>query len=521
MPARRLLVRKIREILRLKHERGLSHRAIAQACGIGVGTVSVYLQRTAQRGLGWPLPAELDDAAIEARVFPRAAPVHDRIQPDCAYIHRELKRDSVTLQLLWEEYAQVHPNGYRRSQFCEIYRQWARRLRPSMRQVHRAGEKTFIDFSGKRPALVDRHTGELRRVELFVAVLGASSFTYAEAAATQQLPDWVDAHTRMVEYYAGTTALWVPDQLKSAITRPCRYEPGVNRTYEDLAAHYGAVVVPARPRKPRDKAAVEAAVLLAQRWILARLRHETFFSLGALNAAIRVLLDELNDRPMKKLGISRRALYEQLDRPALRPLPATRYVLAYWKQCRVNIDYHVIVERHAYSVPFQLLREQVEVRYTTTTVEVFFKGRRVSSHLRRYDGQSSTVAEHMPSAHRAHAEWTPSRLIRWAEKVGPATGELVARILQSRPHPEQGYKAVLGLMRLGRQHGNPRLDAASARAIALGSCRFHTVKNILATGQDRLPVEPPAETAPTAPTPTHANIRGADYYAAAKEEDRC
>ena len=517
MPARRLLVRKIREVLRLKHERGLSHRAIAQACAIGVGTVSLYLQRTAQRGLGWPLPAELDDAVLEARLFRRAAPAHDRVRPDCAYIHRELKRDGVTLQLLWEEYAQVHPNGYRRTQFCEIYRQWARRLRPSMRQVHRAGEKTFIDFSGKRPTLVDPRTGEVRRVELFVAVLGASSLTYVEATATQQLPDWVDAHTRMVEYFGGTTALWVPDQLKSAITRPCRYEPGVNRTYEDLAAHYGAVVVPARPRKPRDKAAVEGAVLLAQRWILARLRDETFFSLGALNQAIRVLLDELNDRPMKKLGVSRRALYEQLDRPALQPLPATRYVLAQWKLCRLNIDYHVLVERHAYSVPFQLLREQVEIRYTTTTVEVFFKGRRVSSHRRRYDGQPSTVAEHMPSAHRAHAEWTPSRLIRWAEKVGPATGELVARILESRPHPEQGYKAVLGLMRLGRQHGNPRLDAASARAIALGSCRFHTVKNILATGQDRLPLEPPAE---TAPTPTHANIRGADYYAATNEEDR-
>ena len=518
MPARRLLMRKIREILRLKHERGLSHRAIAQACAIGVGTVSLYLQRTTQQGLGWPLPAELDDAALEARLFPRAAPVRERVRPDCAHIHRELKRDGVTLQLLWEEYAQVHPNGYRYTQFCEIYRQWARRLRPSMRQVHRAGEKTFIDFSGKRPTLVDPRTGEVRRVELFVAALGGSSFTYAEATATQQLPNWVDAHTHMVEYFGGTTALWVPDQLKSAITRPCRYEPGVNRTYEDLAAHYGAVVVPARPRKPRDKAAVEGAVLLAQRWILARLRDETFFSLGALNAAIRVLLDELNDRPMKKLGISRRALYEQLDRPALQPLPATRYVLAYWKHCRANMDYHIVVERHDYSVPFQLLREQVEVRYTTTTVEVFFKGRRVASHPRRYDGQPSTVAEHMPSAHRAHAEWTPSRLIRWAEKVGPATGELVTRILESRPHPEQGYKAVLGLMRLGRQHGNPRLDAASARAMALGSCRFHTVKNILAAGQDHLPLEPPAE---TAPTPTHANIRGADYYAATSEEDRC
>ena len=396
MPARRLLVRKIREVLRLKHERGLSHRAIAQACAIGVGTVSLYLQRTAQRGLGWPLPAELDDAALEARLFRLDASAQDRVRPDCAYIHRELQRDGVTLQLLWEEYAQVHPDGYRRTQFCEIYRQWARRLRPSMRQVHRAGEKTFIDFSGKRPTLIDPRTGEVRRVELFVAVLGASSLTYAEATATQQLPDWVDAHTRMVEYFGGTTALWVPDQLKSAITRPCRYEPGVNRTYEDLATHYGAVVVPARPRKPRDKAVVEGAVLLAQRWILARLRDETFFSLGALNQAIRVLLDELNDRPMKKLGISRRALYEQLDRPALRPRPATRYVLAYWKLCRVSMDYHVLVERHDYSVPFQLLREQVEVRYTTTTVEVFFKGRRVSSHLRRYDGQPSTVAEHMP-----------------------------------------------------------------------------------------------------------------------------
>ena len=387
-----------------------------------------------------------------------------------------------------------------------------------MRQVHRAGEKTFIDFSGKRPTLVDGRTGATRRVELFVAVLGASRLTYAEATETQQLPAWVDAHVRMVEYFGGATTLWVPDQLKSAVTRPCRYEAGVNRTYEDLAAHYGAVVIPARPGKPRDKGAVETGVLLAQRWILARLRNQTFFDLGALNAAIRVLLDDLNDRPMKELGVSRRALYEQLDRPALRSLPADRYVLAQWKRCRVNIDYHILVERHAYSVPFQLLRAQVDVRYTTATVEVFCKGRRVASHRRRYDGQPSTAAEHMPSAHRAHAEWTPSRLIRWAEKVGPATGQLAARILQSRPHPEQGYRAVLGIMRLGRRHGDARLDAACARAMALGSCRFHTVKNILAAGQDRLPLEPPAE---TTPTPTHANIRGAAYYAATTREDPC
>ena len=494
MPARRLLMRKIREALRLKHERGLSHRAIAQACAIGVGTVTLYLKRTAQQGFGWPLPAELDDAALEARLFPRPVPVRDRVRPDCAYIHRELKRDGVTLQLLWEEHLQVHPSGYRYTQFCEFYRRWVKRLRPSMRQIHRAGEKTFIDFSGKRPSLVDRRTGELRPVELFVSVLGASSLTYAEATETQQLPDWVNAHIRMAEYFGGSTTMWVPDQLKSAITRPCRYEPGVNRTYEDLAAHYGAVVIPARPRKPRDKAAVENCVLIAQRWILARLRDQTFFELGPLNAAIRVLLDELNDRPMKKLGVSRRVLYEQLDRPALRPLPAARYVLAQWKRCSVNIDYHVAVEHHVYSVPYQLVREQVEVRYTTNTVEIFHRDKRIASHRRRYDRQPSTIAEHMPSAHRAHAEWSPSRLIGWANKVGTATGKLVAQILQSRPHPEQGYRPCLGIMQLGRRHGNVRLEAACARALALGSCRYQTVKNILSAGQDHLPIEPPTET---------------------------
>ena len=386
MPARRLLMRKIREILRLKHEQGLSHREIALACVISAGTVSRYLQKAAARGLGWPLPAELDDAALEAGLFGRREPVRHRLRarPDCAYIHRELKRDGVTLQLLWEEYVQVYPDGYRYTQFCELYRHWVKRLRPSMRQVHRAGEKTFIDFSGKRPSLVDRRTGELRPVELFVSVLGASNLTYAEATRTQQLPDWVDAHIHMVEYFGGSTTMWVPDQLKSAITRPCRYEAGVNRTYEDLAAHYGAVVIPARPRKPRDKAAVENCVLIAQRWILARLRDQTFFELNALNAAIRILLDKLNDRPMKKLGVSRRALYEQLDRPALRPLPAARYVLAQWKRCRVNIDYHVEVEHHFYSVPYQLLREQVEVRYTTNTVEVFRRDKRIASHRRGY-----------------------------------------------------------------------------------------------------------------------------------------
>ena len=517
MGAERLLMRHIREILRLKHEVGLHHRAIAKACGVGVGTVSEYVHRVRRAGLVWPLPAELDEAALEARLFPVPVPARERVAPDVASIHQELKRAGVTLQLLWEEYRQVHGDGYGYSQFCELYRRWAARLKPSMRQQHRAGEKTFIDFSGKRPHMVDRRTGEEIPVELFVAVLGASCYTFAEATRTQKLHDWVGAHTRMLEYFSGSSAIWVPDQLKSAITGSCRYEPGVNRSYQELATHYDAVVVPARPRKPQDKAKVESMVLVVQRWILARLRNRTFFELAELNAAIGDLLEQLNDRPMQKLGKSRHELWEQLDRPALKPLPASRYELAHWKLCRVNIDYHVDIDRHPYSVPYQLVYEEVEARYTASVVEVYFKGRRVASHARRYDHQPSTLPEHMPSSHRAHAEWTPSRLIHWAEKTGAATGRVVAGILRSRPHPEQGYRACLGLMRLGRRYGAERLEAACERAEHLRSYSYRTVKNILASAQDRLPFED--ESAANDATATHDNIRGATYYAAAQEDE--
>ena len=415
-------------------------------------------------------------------------------------------------------YRGVHPEGYGYSQFCELYRRFECKLKPSMRQPHRAGEKTFIDFSGKKPHLIDRKTGEEVPVELFVAALGASCYTYAEATPSQKLHDWVLAHTRMLEYFGGSTQIWVPDQLKSGITQPCRYEPGVNRSYQELAAHYGAVVIPARPGKARDKAKVESMVLVAQRWILARLRHYSFFEMSDLNQVIGELLEKLNGRPMQKLGVSRRELWERLDRPALKALPVGRYEAAQWKSCRVNIDYHVEVDRHPYSVPYQLVHEEVEVRYTSSIVEIYYKGRRLDSHVRRYDHQPSTKPEHMPSSHRAHAEWTPSRLIHWAEKTGPATGRLVEGILKSRPHPEQGYRACLGLMRLGTRYGTERLEAASARAEHLHSYSYRTVKNILASAQDRLPFGD--DPSPPEPTPAHGNIRGAEYYAT-EEEDEC
>ena len=513
MAAKRLQMRQLREILRLRFEAGLPHRAIARACSVGAGTVSEYLQRAANAGLSWPLPDDLDDATLEARLFAKPGPPETpRSLPDFAWTHRELRRPGVTLQLLWHEYVEVNPDGFRYSQFCERYRRWSGKVELSMRQVHRAGEKTFTDYSGKKPSIVDRITGEATPVELFVAVLGASSYVYAEASLSQELPSWIGSHVRMVEFFGGSSEIWVPDNLKSGITTACRYEPGVNRTYADLAEHYGAVVIPARPGRPKDKSKVEVSVQVAQRWILAVLRNRIFFSLAELNEAIWEKLDQLNARPMKKLGASRKDLFERLDRPALLPLPSSRYEMRQWKPCGVNIDYHVEVDHNYYSVPFELRQEKLEARFTQLTVEIFFKNQRVASHVRSSGrGHHSTRSEHMPAAHRAHAEWSPSRLISWGEKTGPATGRVVAEILRFFPHPEQGYRSCLGLLRLSKSYGLDRLEAACIRAERLGSPRYRTAKNILAAGADRLPFE---EEAPvTLPLPFHENVRGAGYYA--------
>jgi transposase len=513
-------MRQVREILRLKYEQRLPHRAIARACGVGLGTVSEYCRRARGAHLTWPLPAEWDDAQLEARLFQRVGDVVGvpRPLPDMAWVHQELKRPGVTLQRLHLEYLQQHPDGYRYSQFCRHYHEWTRALAPTMRQVHRAGEKAFVDFSGKKPVIVDPTTGELVPVELFVGALGASSYVYAEACPSQDLASWISAHVRMVEFWGGAPAIFVPDNLLSGVTEACRYEPVINRTYLEFAQHYGAAVVPARAGRPRDKAVVEANVLVAQRWILAALRHRRFFSLAELNAAIWDLLPTLNTRLMRKLGVSRRALFEQLDRPLLRPLPTTRYEFAEWGDAGVNIDYHVAVEHNYYSVPYQLLHQRVEVRLTATVVEIFLKGRRIASHRRRRGrGEYATDPTHMPHAHRAHAEWTPSRLIAWAETTGPITGQLVAAILATKPHPEQGYRACLGLMRLGKRHGPARLEAAAARALQLGAPSYRTVQNILASGVDRLPLADGATIAP--PLPLHPNIRGRAYYT--REEPRC
>jgi transposase len=511
MATERLSMRKIREILRHKWGLGRSHRDVAASLGVSLGAITVAEQRARDAGLDWITVEQLDDDALELRLYGAAASERRRPLPDPVVLHTELKRPGVTLQLLHHEYLAEHPDGYRYTQFCEHYKRWAQDRRLSMRQIHRAGEKLFVDYSGKKPAIVDPATGEVREVELFVAVLGASNYTFAEATFTQQIADWIQSHVHALEFLGGVPGAIVPDQLKTGVSRACRYEPELQRSYDELALHYGTAILPARPASPRDKAKVEAAVQIAQRWILARLRHETFFSLAALNQRIRELLDELNGRTMRHYRASRCELFEQLDRPALKPLAETRFEHACWKFVRPNLDYHVELAGHYYSVPFTLRHERLDLRHTATTVEVFHKGQRVASHRRSHlRGRHTTVAEHMPKSHQAHLEWSPERIGRWAQSIGPCTRQLVEAIFADRPHPEQGYRSCLGILRLARRYGDARLEVACERALAVAARSYRHVESILKHGLDRLPAT--AEAARDGVAVAHANLRGRDYY---------
>ena len=505
-------MRKIKEVLRLKWVSGLSNRQIAASCGIGRPTVSEYLRRAELAGLRWPLPDDLDEARLERLLFPPPPdlPAQQRGIPDWANIHGELKRPGVTLFLLWQEYRQAYPDGYQYSWFCEHYRAWQGKLDLVMRQDHRAGEKLFVDYAGQTVPVIDQTTGEVRQAQIFVAVLGASNYIYAEATWSQSLPDWIGSHVRTFRFLGGVPELVVPDNLRAGVSKAHRYEPDANPTYQDMASHYGVAILPTRVRKPRDKAKVESGVLVVERWILASLRHRQFFSLTELNAAISDLLGKLNARSFRKLPGCRRDHFEQLDRPALRPLPAEPYVYAEWKKARVHIDYHVAIDGHYYSVPCALVKKEVEVRLTRHTVECFYRGNRVASH-RRSDqkGRHTTLTAHMPESHRQAGEWTPERLQRWAAKTGPATEKLIQVVLASRQHPQQAYRSCLGILRLGKAYGDERLEAACRRALILGSCRYKSIESILKLRLDEQPLEGQQELAlPDA----HDNIRGPAYY---------
>jgi len=512
MPAERLPMRHIRDILRLKWECSLSERKIAASLGAARSTVGDYIRRAEAAGLNCSQVQEMEDEELEAKLFSiQPLPKSGRTLPDWSEIHEELKKKGVTLTLLWQEYKAQHPEGYQYSFFCGQYRQWKKQVDPVMRQSHKAGDKMFVDYCGQTMPVIDRETGELREAQIFVAVLGASNYTYAEATWTQSLPDWIGSHVRAFSYCGGVPNIVVNDNLKAGVHQACRYEPELNPTYQEFSHHYKVAILPTRVRKPRDKAKVESGVKIVEQWILAALRHQQFFSLQELNQAIRGLLEEFNQRPFQKLPGCRRTAFERLDQPALNPLPVIPYEYAEWKKARVNLDYHIEVEGHYYSVPYSLLRQQVEVRLTARTVECFSKGKRVCSHIKNpRRGGYTTQKEHMPKSHQEYGEWTPERMTNWAEKIGANTRKLIQEILHNRPYPAQGFRSCLGILRLAKKHGEERLEKACRRALAIGALSYKSIRSILKTGLEDRPLPEPAETA--SPPLEHANLRGPDYF---------
>jgi len=515
MPAPRLSMRKLREVLRLRHASGLSARAIARSCRMSSSTVLDYIARAKVANLSWPLPVELDDIALERLLFPHEkGPIRQCPEPDYALLHLELKRKHVTKMLLWQEYLEQHPDGYQYSQFCERYNRWADSLSVTMRQHHRAGEKMFVDFSGDGIDIVDPRTGEVKTAKLFVAVLGASNFTYVEPVLSEDLPTWISCHIHAFVYFGGVAEITVPDNLKSGVRRPDFYDPDLNPTYADLAQHYDTAVIPARKRKPRDKAKVEQGVLLAERWILAALRNRDFSSIAEVRDAVAPLRERLNDKPMQKLKRSRREVFEAVEKAALKPLPTTPYVQCEWKKVSVNIDYHVEFDDHYYSVHYTFYtsrRRKMEVRATASTIEIFWAGKRVTSHVRSYEKyRHTTKPEHMPESHRRNLEWPPSRIVNWAKSVGVCTAQVVEEIMRTKRHPEQGYRSCLGILRLRDRYPDERIERACARALKFRTLSRRSIEAILKNNRDRDVDDEPQGSQQS--LPWHRNVRGAHYY---------
>ena len=511
MPARRISMRRIKEILRLKFEFNLNNRQIARSCNIPHSTVINYLRRAEAAGVAWPLPPDMSDTDVEKLLFPTVPADRKVPMPDFEAIHTELLGHKyVTLELLWREYKRIYPEGYQYSYYCELYRRWAKKLDIYLRQEHRAGERMFVDHAGPTVPVVDRDTGLVKEASIFVAVLGASSYTFCEAVWKRDLPSWIGSHNRAVEFFRGVTEVTTPDNWKTGVKDPCYYDPELNPTYRDWAEHVGTVIIPARVRKPRDKAIVENGVLIVERWILAALRHRTFFSLAELNGAIRELLTRLNHRKFKKLDTTRARLFEEVDRPALKPLPTTPFEFAERKKATVHPDYHVEVDHHYYSVPYRYQGEKVEARFSEKTVEILFDGKGIATHIRSYvPGKHTTREEHRPEKHR-DLKWTSSYMVDKGREIGPATAGVLKQIMEQRKHPELGYRACLGVLRFGKRYSNERLEAACRRAIAMNASSYRSIKSILENSLDREPLE--SVKVPAAHSEVHSNVRGSAYY---------
>ena len=515
MTQERLTVRKIKEILRLKWESRLSNRAIARACKLSSSTVSEYIQRATRAGLSWPLPEGLGDEELNHKLFPQADQASElqKALPDWEQVHRELRKRGVTLKLLWTEYCEQFPDVVGYTQYCEHYRRWSRQLSPSMRLPHKGGEELEVDYAGMTLSIVNSETGEITQAQIFVATLAASSYTYAEAQSSQTLPNWIGGHVRAFAFFGGLPRLLKPDNLKAGVKSPCYYEPDINPTYQEMAEYYGVGVLPTRVRKPKDKPSVENGVQNVERWVLAPLRKQIFFSVTEANQAMKPLLAALDNRRMEHLGKSRRELFEELDRPALRPLPNEPYEIATWKTAKVNIDYHVEFEKHFYSVPSRLLRAQVEIRATERLVEIYHQGSLVAVHLRVASlGKYSTLREHMPANHRfvldttGATSGTAERLLCWGQQVGPLTAQFIQAILASRRYPEQAYRSCLGILSLSHKHNQQAMETASQRMLNAHLLSYRDLKAEL----DALAKA--ALSAEQLPLPLHENVRGKNYY---------
>ena len=509
MASRRISMRKIKEVLRLIHECGLSQRNTARVCNISRPSVQEYIMRANAAGLSWPLPEDLSDQKLERMLFPetKAKKSAQELIP-YEYLFQEIRKPNVTLSLLWEEYKQNDPEGYQYSQFCNLFRKYSKKLNYSMRQEHKAGEKVFVDFA-EGLNLVNPKTGELIPTRLFVAVWGASNYTFAAATLNEGLYSWIKVNKDALEYFGCCPKAIVPDNLKSAVTKACRYEPDINPTYAEFAEHYAMAILPARPYRPKDKAKAENGVRLAKRWILARLRNKIFYSLAELNKEIRRLTDQLNERLMRAINKSRKDLFETLDKPHALLLPENPFEFAEWKKARVNINYHISFDDHNYSVPYTYIHLEVDIRATINTIEVFYNGKRICSHQRSFRKyEYTTVKEHMPPSHQKYIEWTPERILKWAEKYGKSVRELVDKIMASKKYPEQAYKSCLGIIRLEKHFSADRLNNACHRALQYNICSYKGVKNILKNSLDQ--VKQPQTV--SKPPKQHENIRGAGFY---------
>lgn len=507
----KISMRKISEMLRQRHELKRSYRDISKSLNISIGTISDYLSRAKAANLSWPLPP-LSEEALHEKLFLPASKTHSnkKMAPDWEWAHRELRRKGVTLLLLWREYREIHPDGYGYTNFCNKYRAYAKQLSPVMRQTHKAGEKTFVDYAGTKIPWIDPSTGEIHEAEIFVGALGASQLMFVEATATQNLADWIQSHIHMFESFGGVSEVVVPDNLKVGVTKAHLYDPDINANYQHFSEHYGFAIVPARVAEPKDKAIAESAVGYATTQILAPLRNITFTSIGEINAAIKPLLTAINNKSFQKMKTSRQKLFEELDKPALKPLPKDRYQYAEWCKAKINIDYHFVFDDHYYSVPYRYIHHSVEIRASSKIIECFYKEKRIAVHARSYlRYKFTTLAEHMPPAHRAQAEWTPERIKRWASKIGPKTAEFIEHMIATRAFPQQAFRSCLGLLRLGKQFGEDRLEKACDRAIISGLNRYQQVESILKNKLDSLTLSH-VESAPI--LSSHKNIRGSIYY---------